>query len=129
LHNRVVKIAVWVVGMVAIATVATLAQGQPGNDLSTNSRPSRAFCRAAAAYDQATTSGRLPIARHITMTHRIADTAPSDTRADATLVWHSYEKLAAGDRSVVDNTRVKAALDHVNRRATQDCGWFQRDGM
>ena len=61
------------------------------------------------------------------MTHAIAEAAPRDTKADATLVWQSYRKLAAGDRSVVDNPQVKAALDHVNRRATQTCGWFQRD--
>jgi hypothetical protein len=121
------KIAAWVIGLVAIATIATLAQGQPGNDLSTNTRPSRAFCRAAAAYDKATTTRSVPVARHITMTRAIAETAPRDTRTDATLVWRSYQKLASGDRSVVDNPRVKAALDHVNRRATQDCGWFQRD--
>ena len=63
------------------------------------------------------------------MTKAIAVSAPKDTKADATIVWRSYVKLAAGDRSVVDNPRVKAALDHVNRRATQTCGWFQRDSM
>jgi hypothetical protein len=124
------KIAAWVVGLVALATIATLAQGRPGNDLSTNARPSRAFCRAAAAYDKATTTSRsVPLERHITMTHAIATTAPRDTKADATLVWRSYRKLAGGDRSVVDKPRVKAALDHVNRLATQDCGWIQRDGI
>jgi len=45
------------------------------------------------------------------------------------LVWTSYKKLAAGDRSVVDDPRVKAAIDHVNRRATQTCGWFKRDSI
>jgi hypothetical protein len=124
------KIAAWVIGLVVLATVATLAQGRPGNDLSSNSRPSRAFCRAAAAYDKATTTTKsVSLARHITMAHAIAMSAPRDTKADATLVWRSYRKLAAGDHSVVDNPRVKAALDHVNRRATQDCGWFQRDGI
>ena len=123
------KIAAWVIGLVAIATVATLAQGQPGNDLSTNTRPSRAFCKAAAAYDEATSSKTVPLARHVSMTHAIAEAAPPDTKADANFVWQSYRKLSSGDRSVVDNPRVKAALDHVNRRATQDCGWFQRDGI
>jgi hypothetical protein len=123
------KIAAWVIGLVAIATIATLSQGQPGNDLSTNSRPSRAFCKAAAAYDKATTAStkKVPLTRHIAMTHAIAKSAPHDTKADATLVWQSYRKLASGDRSVIDNSRVKAALDHVNRRATQTCGWFARD--
>ena len=59
------KIAAWVIGLVALATVATLAQGQQGNDLSTQPRPSRAFCSAAAAYDKATTTKTsVPLAEH-----------------------------------------------------------------
>jgi hypothetical protein len=129
LHNRVVKIAAWVIGIVAIATIAALSQGEQGNDLSTLPRPSRAFCSAAAKYDEATTTKPLPVARHVTMTHAIAETAPADTKSDAVLVWTSYKKLAAGDRSVVDDPTVKAAIDHVNRRATQTCGWFKRDSI
>jgi len=123
------KIAAWVIGLVAIATIAMLAQGGQGNDLSKQPRPSRAFCTAAARYDKVTTTKSIPIRRHVTMTRAIAAAAPSDTKADATLVWKSYVKLEGGDRSVVDNPRVKAAIDHVNRRATQTCGWFQRDGI
>jgi hypothetical protein len=129
LHNHVVKIAAWVIGLVALATVATLAQGQRGNDLSTQPAPSRSFCSAAAKYDQVTTAKTISLARHVELTKKIADTAPSDTKADAEIVWKSYLKLQHGDRSVVDNPRVKSAIDHVNRRATQTCGWFQNDGM
>jgi len=129
LHNRGVKIAVWVIGLVALATVAALSQGRQGNDLSDQPRPSRAFCRAAARYDELTTTETLPVSRHVTLTKAIAESAPTDTKADATRVWQAFVKLQAGDRSVVDNPRVKSALDHVNRRATQTCGWFARDGM
>ena len=121
------KIAAWVLGFVAIATIAAVAQGGPTNDLSQLPRPSRAFCAAAAKYDDLTTSHSIPLPRHIALTKAIASAAPTDTRADAKLVWRSYEQLAAGDDRVVDNPRVRAALDHVNRRATQTCGWFQRD--
>ena len=123
------KIAAWVVGIVAIATIAALAQGGQSNDLSKLAPPSRAFCSAAAKYDETTSTKPIPVRRHVEMTKAIADSAPADTKADATIVWRSYVKLAAGDRSVVDNPRVKAALDHVNRRATQTCGWFQRDSI
>ncbi len=123
------KIAAWVIGIVAIATIATFAQGEQSNDLSKLTVPSRAFCRAAAKYDEATTTKPLSLARHVTMTHAIAEAAPADTKADALLVWKSYRKLAAGDRSVVDDPTVKAAIDHVNRRATQTCGWFKRDSI
>jgi hypothetical protein len=121
------KIAAWVVGIVAIATVATLAQGAQSNDLSDLPRPSRAFCSASAKYDELTTSKPVPLRRHVELAKAIAAAAPVDAKTDATLVWKSYVRLQAGDRSVVDNPRVKAALDHENRRATQTCGWFQRD--
>src|SRR6478735_727431 len=88
LHNRGMKIAAWVIGLVALATIVTLAQGQQGNDLSSQPRPSRAFCSAAAKYDKVTTTSKpVSIERHITMTHAIATSAPRDTRADARLVW------------------------------------------
>jgi hypothetical protein len=124
-----VKIAAWVIGIVAIATIAALAQGEGSNDLSKLPVPSRAFCSAAAKYDEVATAKQLPLSRHIAMTHAIAVAAPADSKADAMLVWRSYRKLAAGDRSVVDDPKVKAALDHVNRRATQTCGWFKRDSI
>jgi hypothetical protein len=31
--------------------------------------------------------------------------------------------------SVVDNPKIQDAADRVNRRAGQDCGWYQREGM
>lgn len=123
------KIAAWVVGIVLLATIAAFAQGEQSNDLSKEPRPSRAFCSAAAEYDEATTTKAIPLRRHVEMTKAIAEAAPADTKSDATLVWKSYVKLAAGDTSVVDNPKVKAAIDHVNRRATQTCGWFQRDSI
>ena len=123
------KIAVWVVVIVAVATVVALSQGGQGNDLSDLPRPSRAFCSAAARYDEVTTAKQVSIARHIELMKAIADDAPADTKADATLVVQSYRQLEDGDRSVVDNPRVKAALDRVNRRATQTCGWFKREGL
>jgi hypothetical protein len=123
------KIAAWVIGIVAIATVAALSQGGQGNDLSDLPRPSRAFCAAAARYDEVTSTKPISLPRHIELMRAIAEDAPADTKADATLVVRSYEKLEAGDESVVDNPRVKAALDRVNRRATQTCGWFKREGL
>lgn len=89
-------------------------------------RPSRAFCKAAADYDKRVGSPKLTVPDHIRYTKAIAQTAPVDIRKDANLVWRSFVKLEAGDTSVVDNPRVKDAIDHVNRRAGQDCGWFRR---
>lgn len=110
---------------------AVLATGCKGGDdvASDLPRPSRAFCEAAARYDEAVSGKELSLARHEKMTRAIADAAPPDTKRDATIVWRSFAKLRAGDRSVVDNPRVKQAIDHVNRRAGQDCGWFRRQGL
>ena len=116
---------------IVLAACALVGAGCSGKDdiQSDFPRPSRAFCRAAARYDEAITTKPISVARHVELSKAMAKTAPADTRADANLVWHSYEKLLAGDRSVVDNPRVTAAIKHVNRRATQDCGWFQRQGL
>jgi hypothetical protein len=114
-----------------VVASAALATGcKQGDDVASDlPRPSRAFCSAAARYDKAVSEKKLSLAKHEEMTKAIARAAPKDTERDATLVWRSFAKLAAGDRSVVDNPRVKAAIDHVNRRAGQDCGWFRRQGM
>jgi hypothetical protein len=122
-----VKIALWVLGIVALATVVAVAGSNRGDDIASDlPRPSRAFCAAAARYDEAVSSGSLSLARHERLTRAIASKAPRDVRADAEKVADAYAHLRAGDRSVVDDPEVKAALDHVNRRATQDCGWFRR---
>jgi hypothetical protein len=126
------RITLWVLGLVALATVAALAGGQSGNNdvASKLPRPSAAFCKAAGKYDDTVTSRKISLAKHEQMTHAIAISAPKDTAADATLVWKSFVKLQRGDRSSVDNPEVKSALDHVLRRAGQDCGWYRRqDGM
>lgn len=110
-----------------LAIVALSAGCQQKDDTQSDlPRPSRAFCAAAAHYDAAVSSKKVSLSQHVRFTRAIAKTAPVDARRDAAVVWHSFEKLRAGDRSVVDNPRVKAAIERVNRRAGQDCGWYRR---
>lgn len=110
-----------------MALVVTAVGCSQKDDTASNlPRPSRAFCKAAGDYDLAVTSGKVSLARHVQMTRAIAQAAPTDARFDADLVWHSFEKLRAGNKSVVDNPEVEAAIEHVNRRAGQDCGWYRR---
>lgn len=128
------KVWVWVVGIVLLATGFAIAgAGRGGDDVASDlPRPSAAFCRAAANYDEAisgSNSRELTLERHAEMTKAIADAAPKDVKADAVLVHASFVKLASGDRSVVDDPDVKDAVAHVNRRAGQDCGWFRREGL
>lgn len=110
-----------------LAVVALSAGCQQKDDTQSDlPRPSRAFCAAAAHYDAAVSSKKVSLSQHVRFTRAIAETAPVDARRDAAVVWQSFEKLRAGDKSVVDNPRVKAAIEHVNRRAGQDCGWYRR---
>jgi len=127
------RIALWVVGIVGISTVAAVAgAGQGGDDVASKlPRPSAAFCNAAGRYDDAVSAStkKVTLARHITMTHAIAVAAPKDVKNDATLIWKSFVRLDHGDRRVIDDPNVKAAIAHVNRRAGQDCGWYRRQGL
>lgn len=123
------RVALWVLGLVALATVAALAGGQSdGNEdvASKLARPSVAFCKAARRYDTAVSSRKVTLAEHLQFSEAIAKAAPKDARADADRIVRAYEQLRSGDRTVVDNPRIKAAIDHVNRRAGQDCGWYRR---
>jgi hypothetical protein len=112
--------------LIVVLSVATVGCQQKDDTASSLPRPSRAFCRAAANYDKVVALKSTTLARHITLTRAIARTAPKDARRDAEIMWHSLEKLRAGDKSVVDNPKVQAAINHVNRRAGQDCGWYRR---
>ncbi|MGZ4795801.1 MAG: hypothetical protein ACXV8T_07900 [Acidimicrobiia bacterium] len=126
------RTALWVIGIVVVATIAAIAgSNNQGDDVASNlPRPSAAFCKAAQKYDTAVSDKpHLPLARHVELTHAIAVTAPEDAKADATLIWKSFVRLQRGDRTVVDNPRVKTATEHVNWRAGQDCGWYRRQGM
>lgn len=111
--------------LIGLALVAVGCQ-QKDDTASGLPRPSRAFCAAAAHYDAAVSSKKVTLAQHVSFTRAIAKAAPVDARHDANIVWHSFEKLRAGDQTVVDNAEVKAAIEHVNRRAGQDCGWYRR---
>ena len=112
--------------LLAVLSVAAVGCSQKDDTASDLPRPSREFCRAAANYDKVIALKSTTLARHITLTRAIARTAPKDARRDAEIVWRSFVKLRAGDKSVVDNPRVQAAIEHVNRRAGQDCGWYRR---
>ena len=117
--------------MLVVIATAMLGAGCSGEDDTASGlpRPTRAFCAAAADYDQVVALKATSLTRHVQLTAEIARTAPADVRKDARIVWHSFEKLRAGDKSVVDNPTVRDAINRVNRRAGQDCGWFRRQGL
>ena len=78
-------------------------------------------------YDNKIQSAKLP--QQIEMVSKIAAAAPKDVSRDAQTFLDALKKRSEGDTSVVDNPKIKTAIDHVNRRAGQDCGWYKRKGM
>jgi hypothetical protein len=92
-------------------------------------RPSRAFCAAAARYDERITTASLKLPEQIELVTAIAANAPEDIERDAQTFLNALEQRRDGDTSVVDNPKVETAVHNVNRRAGQDCGWYQRKGM
>jgi hypothetical protein len=114
--------------LLAVVVAAGLAAGcrDTGDAMSDLPRPSKAFCAAAARYDERITSKPTPIERHITMVAKIAETAPADVADDAEIFLDGLRRRAAGDESVIDDPKIKRASDNVLRRAGQDCGWYQQ---
>jgi hypothetical protein len=113
----IVAIGVVVFGLAACS-------GESGSSLP---RPSKAFCVASFKYDD-----RLPkiignVKAHIALVEPIAANAPKDIKADAELVLDALRKVEAGDKSVVDNPKIRAAEDNVNRRAADGCDLYKQD--
>jgi len=124
---RTVRAARASLAALLVAAALTAAGCTNTNDPSSDlPRPSKAFCEAAARYDQRITSKETPIAMHISMVEKIVETAPRDVKHDAEVFLDALKRRARGDMSVVDNPKVKRASDDVLRRAGQDCGWYRR---
>jgi hypothetical protein len=113
---------------VCLVAFSGLAGCKESEDAASNlPRPSVAFCKAAGHYDNKIQSAKLP--QQIEMVSKIAAAAPKDVSRDAQMFLDALKKRSEGDTSVVDNPKIKTAIDHVNRRAGQDCGWYKRNGM
>jgi len=116
-----------VLGLALVAALV-LAGCKTGDDTASDlPRPSRAFCAAAAHYDKNVQLSSLAV--QIKLVAPIAAAAPRDVAADAQTFLDALRRRAKGDKSVVDNPRIQHAVDHVNRRAGQDCGWYRREGL
>ena len=113
---------------VCLVAFAGLAGCKQTDDAASNlPRPSVAFCKAAGHYDNKIPTAKLPA--QIQMVAQIAAAAPKDVSHDAQTFLDALKKRSHGDMSVVDNPKIKKAIDHVNRRAGQDWGWYKRNGM
>ena len=89
-------------------------------------RPSKPFCEAAHRYD-VRVEKRASLDEQIRIVQKIADHAPKDIAGDADTFLSALERRRDGDMSVVDNPKIKKAVDNVNRRAANGCGLYQQD--
>ena len=89
-------------------------------------RPSKPFCEAAHRYD-VRVEKLAPIGEQIQIVQRMADHAPKDIAKDTQTFLDALQRVADGDKSVVDNDRIRDAVDNVNRRASRGCNLFKQD--
>jgi hypothetical protein len=120
---------------VALAIVAVLATGalagcKASEDAaSTLPRPSAAFCKAAEKFDEQVQKTTTSLPEQIEMVSVIVKHAPKDVSQDAQTFLDALQRREAGDKSVVGDKKIETAVNNVNRRAGQDCGWYKREGM
>jgi hypothetical protein len=110
--------------VVAVLAAFALVACSSGPDLP---RPSRAFCEAAARYDRRIVRApRASVATQIELVRDIAEHAPKDIRREAQVFLDALRRVRA-DPGVRDDPDVQQAVDSVNRRAGNGCGFFERD--
>jgi len=114
---------------VAVAAVlvvpALLAVGCRSEERSAP-KPSRAFCDAAARYDDRLSKGA-KLDEQIRLVQGMVDTAPAKIEGDAQAFVDALRQVEA-DQSVKDDPKVKKAVENVNRYAAQACGFYERQG-
>ena len=117
----------WTRGVaLTLALGATVAACSSASDAtSQRPRPSAAFCAAAARFDERVPTASL--AEQIRMVRRLLATAPPDVVDEARTFLGALHRVRT-DPSVRDDPEIKRAVDELNRRAAQGCGWFRRRG-
>jgi len=111
--------------LVAAALVAAGAAGCSRDNSSSLPRPSKSFCEAAHRYD-VRVEKRASLDEQIRLVRKIADYAPEDIARDAGTFLDALERRRDGDMSVVDNPKIEKAVNNVNRRAANDCGFYKQ---
>ena len=109
------------------ATGAVLLLGACSGRPESLPRPSRRYCEAAYRYEQKIQKRPKPsIDEQITMVDEIASNAPKDIAADARVFLDAMRRVRT-DPSVKDNPRVQTAVENVNRRTSEGCGFFEQE--
>jgi hypothetical protein len=108
----------------AALTVAALLVASCRSEGSDVPKPPRAFCEAAARYDDRV-ARRASLAEQIRLVERMAATAPAKINADAATFLDALRRVES-DPSVKKDPKVKRAVENVNRYAAQSCGFYRR---
>ena len=118
---RVLRAAV----LLALVTLgATACSRDSGSSLPT---PSRAFCQAAYDYDTNLPKLIGKPRKQTELVRKLAEHAPKDIAADAATYLDAMNRAIDGDDSVVDNPKIRDAVDNVNRRATDGCELYKQN--
>ncbi len=114
--------AVVALGLVAAALTACSRDSE-----SSLPTPSKAFCQAAYDYDTNLPKLIGKIQQQTALVQELAEHAPKDIAADAQTYLDAMKRRAAGDTSVVDNPKIKTAVENVNRRAADGCKLYKQN--
>jgi hypothetical protein len=112
--------------LVAVALGVLAAACSRGDSEDALPTPKPGFCEAAQRYDTRVENGA-KLSEQITIVAKMQRNAPEDVAADTTTFLESLQKLADGDKSVVDNPEVAEAVENVNRRAINGCEFFKKE--
>ena len=112
---------------VLLAVVAAGAAACSGESKSSLPRPSKAFCQAAYDYDTNLPKLVGKLEQQTALVQKMAEHAPKDIAADAQTYLDAMQRRADGDTSVVDNPKIEAAVDSVNRRAADGCDLYKQN--
>ena len=114
--------AVVALGLVAAALTACSRDSESSLPM-----PSKAFCQAAYDYDTNLPKLIGKINQQTDLVAKLAEHAPKDIAADAQTYLDAMKRRAAGDTSVVDNPKIKTAVENVNRRAADGCELYKQN--
>src|SRR4029077_2793768 len=92
--------------------------------------PKPGFCEAAQRYDRRV-ERNASVAEQITILEKLDRNAPKDIAKPATLFLDSMREYQTGDAKTREQLKndpdVQQAIDDVNRRAINGCGFFDSE--
>ncbi len=124
-HNEGVRAGRSVTILLVVTVGLVVGAGACGGRSETLPRPNEAFCIAAERYDRRV-ERRAPLGEQIELVGRMAEHAPTDIAKDARIFLAWLERSRAGDPRA--SARVEEAVNNVNRRAQQGCGYLEDEG-